>query len=156
MLVSCLPYSSTPKMKAPCSPEMSVDFQWTTWHYVPEDRTLLHIFSFCTKMWLFVIMFVLCRILPLRKQYKMLYLSLVLKILVRYCHTIGWLWTGFGLVIGFIALLQFRITSNYGTIADSHTLQFTTAGTVFSVCPVFTGCHLVTAHNVIDLQAHLI
>jgi hypothetical protein len=34
---------------------------------------------------------------------------------------------GLGLVIGFIAHLQFGITSNHSAITDSHTLQFTTA-----------------------------
>jgi hypothetical protein len=28
------------KMEAPCSSEMSVDFQQTTWNYIPEDRIL--------------------------------------------------------------------------------------------------------------------
>jgi hypothetical protein len=28
------------KVEATCSPETSVDFQWTTWCYIPEDRTL--------------------------------------------------------------------------------------------------------------------
>jgi hypothetical protein len=27
-------------MEALCSSETSVDFQWTTWHYIPEDGTL--------------------------------------------------------------------------------------------------------------------
>jgi hypothetical protein len=27
-------------MEATCSSETSVDFQWTTWHYIPEDKTL--------------------------------------------------------------------------------------------------------------------
>jgi hypothetical protein len=36
---------------------------------------------------------------------------------------------GFGLVIGFIANLQIVTTSNYSAIANSHTLQFTTACT---------------------------
>jgi hypothetical protein len=36
MLVSCLAYSSTLKMEATCSYETLVDFQWTTWHYIPE------------------------------------------------------------------------------------------------------------------------
>jgi hypothetical protein len=35
-----LAYSSTLKMEATCSSEMSVDFQWATQHYIPEDRTL--------------------------------------------------------------------------------------------------------------------
>jgi hypothetical protein len=33
-------YSSTLKMEATYSSETSVDFQWTTLRYVPEDRTL--------------------------------------------------------------------------------------------------------------------
>jgi hypothetical protein len=40
MLVSSFVYSSTPKMKATCSSEMSVDIEQTTWCYIPEDRTL--------------------------------------------------------------------------------------------------------------------
>jgi hypothetical protein len=42
----CLPpafmlaYSSTLKLEAACSSETSVDFQWTIWHYIPEDTTL--------------------------------------------------------------------------------------------------------------------
>jgi hypothetical protein len=40
-LVSCLAYSSTMKMEATCSSETSVDFQRTTRHYIPEDKTLL-------------------------------------------------------------------------------------------------------------------
>jgi hypothetical protein len=39
MLVSCLAYSSTLKMKATCSSETSVDFQRTTQRYIPEKRT---------------------------------------------------------------------------------------------------------------------
>jgi hypothetical protein len=36
---------------------------------------------------------------------------------------------GFGLVIGFTDHLQIVTTSNYSTITNSHTLQFTTAHT---------------------------
>jgi hypothetical protein len=39
MLVSWSAYSSTLKMEATCSPKMSGDFQWTIWHYIPEERT---------------------------------------------------------------------------------------------------------------------
>jgi hypothetical protein len=39
-LVSCLAYSSTLNMEAICSSETSLDFQWTTQLYIPEDRTL--------------------------------------------------------------------------------------------------------------------
>jgi hypothetical protein len=38
-LVSCSAYSSTPKMEAICSSE-TVDFQWITQRYIPEDSTL--------------------------------------------------------------------------------------------------------------------
>jgi hypothetical protein len=54
---------------------------------------------------------------------------------------------GFGLLIGYIDKLQILTTSNRGTIANSHTLHFTTARTVFSVCCVFTSRCLVTASN---------
>jgi hypothetical protein len=40
MLVPCSAYSSTLKIEAISSSETSVDFQRTTWRYVPEDRTL--------------------------------------------------------------------------------------------------------------------
>jgi hypothetical protein len=40
MLVSWLAYSSTLKLKVTCSPKTSADFQWTTWPYFPDDRTL--------------------------------------------------------------------------------------------------------------------
>jgi hypothetical protein len=36
----CSAYSSTLKMEAICFSETSVDFQRTTWHYIPEDSTL--------------------------------------------------------------------------------------------------------------------
>jgi hypothetical protein len=39
-LVSSLAYSSALKMKVICSSETSVDFQWTTQHYISEDSTL--------------------------------------------------------------------------------------------------------------------
>jgi hypothetical protein len=40
MLVSCMAYSLNLKMEVTCSSETSVDFQWTAWRYIPEDRTL--------------------------------------------------------------------------------------------------------------------
>jgi hypothetical protein len=58
MLVSCLAYSSTPKMEAICSSQMSGGFQQTTQHHVSKDRTLhnnlqiLYIYS-----WFFTIYF---------------------------------------------------------------------------------------------------
>jgi hypothetical protein len=39
MLVSCLAYSFTLNLGATCSSGMSADFQWTTWCYIPEDRS---------------------------------------------------------------------------------------------------------------------
>jgi hypothetical protein len=38
MLIFYLAYISTLKMEVTCSSEMSVDFQWTTYH-IPEDRS---------------------------------------------------------------------------------------------------------------------
>jgi hypothetical protein len=38
MLVSCLAYSSTPKMEAMCSSETPVDFHRTTRRYIPEHK----------------------------------------------------------------------------------------------------------------------
>jgi hypothetical protein len=37
---SCSAYSSTLKMEAICSSETSVEFQPTTWRYIPEESTL--------------------------------------------------------------------------------------------------------------------
>jgi hypothetical protein len=37
---SYLAYSSTLKMETTCSSKTSADFQWTTWCYIPNDRTL--------------------------------------------------------------------------------------------------------------------
>jgi hypothetical protein len=39
-LVSCLACSLTLKTEVTCSSKTSVDFKWTTWLYIPEDRTL--------------------------------------------------------------------------------------------------------------------
>jgi hypothetical protein len=36
----CLAYSSTPKTESTCCTETWVNFQRTTWRYIPEDRTL--------------------------------------------------------------------------------------------------------------------
>jgi hypothetical protein len=41
MLVSCLAYSLILKTEVTCSSETLVHFQWTTWHYIAEDRTLV-------------------------------------------------------------------------------------------------------------------
>jgi hypothetical protein len=40
-LVSCSAYSSTLKIEAIYSSKSSVDSQWTTWHYIPEDNYIL-------------------------------------------------------------------------------------------------------------------
>jgi hypothetical protein len=45
---------------------------------------------------------------------------------------------GFGLVIGFTKYLQIVTTSNYSAVANSHTLQFTTARTKSSQPAVFS------------------
>jgi hypothetical protein len=41
LLYACFSLGLQPmKMKATCSSEKSVDFHWTTWHLIPEDRAL--------------------------------------------------------------------------------------------------------------------
>jgi hypothetical protein len=40
MLVSILASSLTLKMEATCTSETLIEFQRTTWRYIPEDRTL--------------------------------------------------------------------------------------------------------------------
>jgi hypothetical protein len=42
MLISSLAYSSTLKMEATCSPETPVDFQPTTWRYIPKELFIFH------------------------------------------------------------------------------------------------------------------
>jgi hypothetical protein len=66
---------------------------------------------------------------------------------------VKWLQTRFRLVIGFIGLLQIVTTINYSAIANSHTLQFTTARTKFFVCCVFTRRCMVTDPNSVDFSA---
>jgi hypothetical protein len=39
VVLSCSAYSSTLKMEAICSSNASVDFQRSTWCYIPEDNT---------------------------------------------------------------------------------------------------------------------
>jgi hypothetical protein len=39
-----------PKMEATCFSKTSVDFQWTTWHYIPEDGTLQRCAQFSISM----------------------------------------------------------------------------------------------------------
>jgi hypothetical protein len=50
MLVSCLAYAWTLKMKATYSFETSVDFQRTTQRYIAEDITLLML-KLCTRFY---------------------------------------------------------------------------------------------------------
>jgi hypothetical protein len=40
MLLFWLAYAVTLMMEVTCSSEISVDFQWATCRYIPEDRTL--------------------------------------------------------------------------------------------------------------------
>jgi hypothetical protein len=42
-MVSCLAYSSILKMEATCFPETSVDFQPTTWLYIPKELFIFHL-----------------------------------------------------------------------------------------------------------------
>jgi hypothetical protein len=59
-----------------------------------------------------------------------------------------------GLVTGFIELLQIVTRRNYSAIANSYTLQFTTARTKFSQSSVSsTRCRLVTASNTVVSSA---
>jgi hypothetical protein len=53
---------------------------------------------------------------------------------------------GFGLVIGFVELLQNVAVKNYSAVHYS-------AYEFFSVCCVFTGCRLITASNAVDSSA---
>jgi hypothetical protein len=57
---------------------------------------------------------------------------------------------GFGLVIGFIVHLQIVTTSNYSTIANSHTQQFTTAHTKSSHSAVSSPVVRKMASNATD------
>jgi hypothetical protein len=51
MLVTFLSYSSTPiKMEVINSSENIVIFQWTAWHYIPEDRPLLVTMNIAASM----------------------------------------------------------------------------------------------------------
>jgi hypothetical protein len=70
----------------------------------------------------------------------------------QYCHVTEWLYTGFRLVIAFIAHLytQLTITNNYSAIANSHNLQFTAARSKCSHSAVSsTVFRLVTAPNAV-------
>jgi hypothetical protein len=44
MLVLCLVYSSALMLQMTCSSKTSDDFQYATWHYIPEDR------NFCENL----------------------------------------------------------------------------------------------------------
>jgi hypothetical protein len=51
-LVSYSPYSSTLKMEGTCSSETSIGIQRTSWHDIPEDRTLQNnLIGILTKLW---------------------------------------------------------------------------------------------------------
>jgi hypothetical protein len=49
LLISCLVYSSTLKIEATCSSEMSVYFWLTTWFDIQESKTLR--FTYVPKLW---------------------------------------------------------------------------------------------------------
>jgi hypothetical protein len=65
---------------------------------------------------------------------------------------------GFGLVIGFIAHLKLVTTINYSTIADSHTLQFTTARTKSSQSAIASTsrCLATDPSNVLYFRAYVV
>jgi hypothetical protein len=46
-------------------------------------------------------------------------------ILIKYCQVIEWLYTGFGLVIGFIELLKNVTANNYDSLTELHTPKIT-------------------------------
>jgi hypothetical protein len=54
MLVFCLVYSSILKMKATCSSEMSIDFQQTTWWYIPPSPKTLQSLCCLRKCFFFL------------------------------------------------------------------------------------------------------
>jgi hypothetical protein len=56
---------------------------------------------------------------------------------------------GFGLVIGFIGLLQLVTTGNYNALANSRTLQFTTARTKSYPFVFTSGCLVTDPNNVL-------
>jgi hypothetical protein len=68
---------------------------------------------------------------------------------ILYFHVDEWLYTGFGLVIGFTELLQNLTASNYSANNNSHNLHFTTARMKSSQSAIFTGCRLVMASNAV-------
>jgi hypothetical protein len=62
-----------------------------------------------------------------------------------------WLWTGFGMVIGFIELLQ-NVTTNNDSLIELNTPKFTYK--VFSVCYLFTiRCRVTDPNNVLCFRA---
>jgi hypothetical protein len=75
-----------------------------------------------------------------------------LHIYIYISSCLKWLETGFGLVIGFTGLLKLETTISYSIVANSHTLQFTIAGTKSSQY-VFTRRCLGTAVNNVDSSA---
>jgi hypothetical protein len=69
MLLSCLAYSSTLKMKVTCSSEMSVDFQWTTQVCMSEDRTFQHAeISFSNVPSLISILYCVCAVSHIKSK----------------------------------------------------------------------------------------
>jgi hypothetical protein len=60
MLVSYLVHFSTLKMESTQSSETSVDFQRTTWLYIPKNRTLQIIISFSNQADYPHLLFLLC------------------------------------------------------------------------------------------------
>jgi hypothetical protein len=60
------------------------------------------------------------------------------KVIYEYCYVILLTIEGFGLVTGFTEHLQIVTTSNYSAVANSHTLQFTTARTNSSQSAMFS------------------
>jgi hypothetical protein len=64
-----------------------------------------------------------------------------------YCQASESLWTGFGLVGGFIERLQNAATNNYGRLTELHTPKMTTATAHIKSSQFFTSRCLVAAFN---------
>jgi hypothetical protein len=64
ILFFSLAYSLSLKMEETCSPETSVDFQWTVWYYIPEARTLQeYVLSLLAKISSLQLIVCICHVL---------------------------------------------------------------------------------------------
>jgi hypothetical protein len=92
-LVSCLAYSSTLKIKATYSYEMSVGFQRSTRHFVTEDKILPNHCCQNFKFYMSIILFSLgemdslpiCPHVTIRKKWKRVLWTLISEIFIKIC-----------------------------------------------------------------------